>query len=92
MRFIRRYVEVLREEYRNNFADADDEFLQTSELFDEKHIVKEVAAFTLASHFFWSLWAIVNAQVSKIPFGYWVYLHWIRIVIYVKITTPSITL
>lgn len=72
LRYIRRYVTVLREEYRMNFADADDNFLQTNPLFDEDHIVKEVEAFTLASHFFWSLWAIVNAQVSRIPFGYWV--------------------
>jgi hypothetical protein len=28
--------------------------------------------FILASHFFWGLWAVVNASVSTIPFGYWV--------------------
>ncbi|ODN04629.1 Choline/ethanolamine kinase [Orchesella cincta] len=71
--FIRRYIAVLREEYKVNFADVDDEFLRTSTLFDEEHIIKEAEAFALASHFFWSLWAIVNAQVSKIPFGYWEY-------------------
>lgn len=32
----------------------------------------EVEAFTLASHLFWSLWAVVNAAKSQIPFGYWV--------------------
>lgn len=32
----------------------------------------EVESFSLASHMFWSLWAIVNAAKSQIPFGYWV--------------------
>lgn len=35
-------------------------------------VLKEVKVFTLASHFFWGLWSIVNAISSKIPFGYWV--------------------
>ena len=72
MLFIRTYVETLRREYQMNFSETDEDFLRTSPLFNEEHIIKEVEAFTLASHFFWSLWGIVNAQVSKIPFGYWV--------------------
>jgi len=73
LHFIRTYVETLRREYQMNFTEEDEDFLRTSPLFNEEHIVKEVQAFTLASHFFWSLWAVVNAQVSKIPFGYWEY-------------------
>jgi choline/ethanolamine kinase len=65
-------VDVLRKEYELNFPEMDQDFFHNSPLFNEEHIVKEVEAFTLASHFFWSLWSIVNAQVSKIPFGYWV--------------------
>ncbi|KAJ8928930.1 hypothetical protein NQ314_018438 [Rhamnusium bicolor] len=36
-----------------------------------KKVLREVEVFTLASHFFWSLWGVVNAGTSKIPFGYW---------------------
>lgn len=32
---------------------------------------REVQCFTLASHLFWSLWAIVNVY-QEIEFGYWV--------------------
>lgn len=32
----------------------------------------EVRIFSLASHLFWSLWSVVNAKLSQIPFGYWV--------------------
>ncbi|XP_018330011.1 choline/ethanolamine kinase isoform X2 [Agrilus planipennis] len=37
-----------------------------------KKVLKEVEVFTLASHFFWSLWGIVNTD-SQITFGYWDY-------------------
>lgn len=33
-------------------------------------IIKEVTIFTLISHAFWVLWALVQAQVSDIPFDY----------------------
>lgn len=33
---------------------------------------REVQCFTLASHLFWSLWAIVNVY-QEIEFGYWEY-------------------
>ncbi|KAF2881439.1 hypothetical protein ILUMI_24725 [Ignelater luminosus] len=36
-------------------------------------VLEEVEVFTLASHFFWALWAIVNTKTSQIPFGYWEY-------------------
>jgi len=55
-----------------NSPDYDEFSMKNSTLFDEEHIVKEVEGFRLASHFFWSLWSLVNAQASKIPFGYWV--------------------
>lgn len=37
-----------------------------------KNIIREVDAFTMASHFFWAIWALINAETSQIPFGYWV--------------------
>ncbi|XP_047005149.1 choline/ethanolamine kinase isoform X1 [Schistocerca americana] len=40
---------------------------------EETVLLKEVQAFTLASHLFWGLWAVVNAKLSQIPFGYWEY-------------------
>lgn len=33
---------------------------------------REVKCFTMASHLFWSLWAIVNVY-QEIEFGYWEY-------------------
>lgn len=39
---------------------------------NEARLLREAECFMLASHFFWSLWAVVNAPVSSIPFGYWV--------------------
>lgn len=38
-----------------------------------KTLLREVEVFSLASHFFWGLWSIINAVSSKIPFGYWEY-------------------
>ena len=49
------------------------EYLGTSDASLEieiDQIIKEVAIFTLISHAFWILWALVQAQVSDIPFDY----------------------
>jgi hypothetical protein len=35
-------------------------------------LLKELQAFTLASHFFWGLWSVCSASISTIPFDYWV--------------------
>lgn len=49
------------------------EYLQVSDIQSiPDDIVAEVRAFSLASHFFWGLWACANAPLSQIPFGYWV--------------------
>ncbi|OQR72293.1 choline/ethanolamine kinase-like [Tropilaelaps mercedesae] len=37
------------------------------------HLLQEAETFTMASHIFWSLWAINSAHSSKIEFGYWEY-------------------
>ncbi|XP_023029482.1 choline/ethanolamine kinase isoform X2 [Leptinotarsa decemlineata] len=38
-----------------------------------KKVLREVEVFSLASHFFWAIWAFINAETSNIPFGYWEY-------------------
>lgn len=38
----------------------------------EVTLLREADCYVLASHFFWGLWAVVNATTSSIPFGYWV--------------------
>lgn len=58
--FIRNYLQTYRKTVQNYDADEVD-------------LLKEVQAFTLASHLFWGLWSTVNAKLSQIPFGYWDY-------------------
>jgi choline/ethanolamine kinase len=43
---------------------------QLSQEQEEEALLEEVQAFTLASHFFWGLWSLVNSRISQIPFGY----------------------
>ncbi|CAH1107912.1 unnamed protein product [Psylliodes chrysocephalus] len=38
-----------------------------------KKVLREVEVFTMASHLFWGVWALINAETSSIPFGYWEY-------------------
>jgi hypothetical protein len=46
---------------------------------NELRLLREAECYMLASHFFWGLWAVVNAPVSSIPFGYWVILlSWLQ--------------
>ncbi|KAL1140640.1 hypothetical protein AAG570_000570 [Ranatra chinensis] len=40
------------------------------EVNNPEYVVNEIENFTLASHFFWGIWSLVNAKVSQIPFGY----------------------
>lgn len=40
---------------------------------EEEALLREIEAFSLASHLFWGLWSAVNAKLSQIPFGYWEY-------------------
>ena len=35
-------------------------------------ILEEVKHFTLATHFLWFIWGLLNGKSSKITFGYWV--------------------
>ncbi|XP_075905315.1 choline/ethanolamine kinase isoform X1 [Nelusetta ayraudi] len=36
----------------------------------EEELILEANRFALASHFFWGLWSIIQAKISKIEFGY----------------------
>ncbi|KAM7023142.1 choline/ethanolamine kinase isoform 2-T2 [Passerculus sandwichensis] len=36
----------------------------------EEEMLREIERFTLASHFFWGLWSVVQAKISTIHFGY----------------------
>ncbi|NWS01559.1 CHKA kinase, partial [Motacilla alba] len=36
----------------------------------EEEMLREIERFTLASHFFWGLWSVVQAKISTIRFGY----------------------
>ncbi|XP_059480635.1 choline/ethanolamine kinase [Neocloeon triangulifer] len=59
--FARKYLEALPE---SEGSCTDEEVEQ---------LLTEARIFTLASHFFWALWSVVNGAVSTIPFDYWVY-------------------
>ncbi|XP_034443668.1 choline kinase alpha isoform X1 [Hippoglossus hippoglossus] len=60
----------------NYLRESDGSFEQLSE--DEQTKLKEemyveVNRFSLASHFFWGLWSIIQARLSTIKFGYMEY-------------------
>lgn len=55
-----------------NFIRAYLRTLSKEGSLEEERIMMEIKIFSLASHLFWSLWSIVNAKLSQIPFGYWV--------------------
>ncbi|CAD5116550.1 unnamed protein product [Dimorphilus gyrociliatus] len=54
--------------FRHYLAEMEDENINFDRELD--NLYKEVAAFTLASHFFWGLWSIVQAHVATINFSY----------------------
>lgn len=59
--------------YLKNFDSTCKETEIPIEVNNEDHLLEEVLIFTLASHFLWTLWGMVNAQNSQIQFGYWEY-------------------
>ncbi|XP_052758111.1 choline/ethanolamine kinase isoform X2 [Galleria mellonella] len=64
--FIKEYLK----HYQSNLSDAKD---TTPSIDDVNQLLSEVDALALATHLFWSLWSMVNASKSNIPFGYWEY-------------------
>ncbi|CAH2988241.1 unnamed protein product [Chilo suppressalis] len=65
--------EIFIKEYLKHYhANVSEEKYYCS-IDEVNHLLGEVDAFALASHLFWSLWSVVNASKSQIPFGYWEY-------------------
>ncbi|XP_037070096.1 choline/ethanolamine kinase-like isoform X2 [Pollicipes pollicipes] len=69
LRYIRAYLRT-RDAAPENDTDSSS---ASPGPHEEEQMLEEVRVFTLASHLFWTLWSIVNAPVSTIPFGYWEY-------------------
>ncbi|XP_065341462.1 choline/ethanolamine kinase-like isoform X2 [Cloeon dipterum] len=67
LNFVRAYLATLHAESSTCRTAPSDLSVRANE---EQAVLKEVHAFTLASHFFWGLWSLVNSKVSQIPFGY----------------------
>lgn len=45
---------------------------KTASIDEKKQLLEEISLFTIASHLFWGIWAIVNSN-QDIEFGYWEY-------------------
>ncbi|EEB16472.1 choline/ethanolamine kinase, putative [Pediculus humanus corporis] len=60
-KFVRRYLSKL------NKSDGD---VSDEEVDD---VLKEIRAYTLASHMYWGIWSVVNSVTALIDFDYWSY-------------------
>ncbi|XP_058500616.1 choline kinase alpha isoform X6 [Solea solea] len=58
------------EHYLREFDGDFDELSEEEQTKLKQEMYLEVNRFSLASHFFWGLWSIVQAQLSTIQFGY----------------------
>jgi hypothetical protein len=70
MVYTSKYLSVVTFNHQEYFMECYREALQSQEEMDK--LLKELRAFTLASHFFWGLWSVCSASISTIPFDYWV--------------------
>lgn len=61
IRWLRNYLE-----YSNSFSESTTEIQEK----DVEHLYEWVQKFTLASHFFWGVWALVQARYSTISFDF----------------------
>lgn len=62
----------LQELFAKTYLEAQSECGEPPTKEDVDQLLREARMFTLASHFFWALWSVVNGAVSTIPFDYWV--------------------
>ncbi|XP_067000820.2 choline/ethanolamine kinase [Anabrus simplex] len=69
-RFIISYLQTIKGESLDQESNDSTSSPTRKEI---EQLFKEIKAFTLASHFFWGLWSVVNTTVSKITFDYWGY-------------------
>ncbi|CAH0601976.1 unnamed protein product [Chrysodeixis includens] len=66
--------EIFIKQYLKHYTpNSQDDKKTDASLDDVNKLLDEVEAFACASHLFWTLWSIVNASKSQIPFGYWEY-------------------
>ncbi|XP_041971175.1 choline/ethanolamine kinase isoform X2 [Aricia agestis] len=67
--------EIFIKEYLKHYHAnlSEDKEVQEPDIDEVNKLLTEVEAFALASHLLWTLWSVVNASKSKIPFGYWEY-------------------
>lgn len=57
--FVRRYLSSL-----NKTENVTEEEVDA--------VIKEIRAYTLASHMFWGIWSVFNSVMTTIEFDYWV--------------------
>ncbi|XP_037110437.1 choline kinase alpha isoform X2 [Syngnathus acus] len=58
------------ENYLRAFDQGFDNLSQEDQMKMKEDVYMEVNRFSLASHFFWGLWSIIQARLSTIKFGY----------------------
>lgn len=61
-----------RRYFIREYLNAIDDSRKKPDRDNENHILVEADYFLLATHFFWTLWAINMTTTSEIIFGYWV--------------------
>lgn len=61
-----------RRYFIREYLNAIDDSRKKADRDTENHILAEAEHFVLASHFFWTLWAVNMTMTSEIIFGYWV--------------------
>ncbi|KAB5574737.1 hypothetical protein PHYPO_G00212480 [Pangasianodon hypophthalmus] len=54
--------------FRNYLSENEDSVREDQAEMEQ--MITEANRFALASHFFWGLWSIIQARISKIEFGY----------------------
>ncbi|KAG0292317.1 Ethanolamine kinase 1 [Dissophora globulifera] len=77
-KWLRSYLEEFaRASSDNNASSSDRNSTNSAEIVvkdeDVEQIYREVNKFALASHFYWGVWALVQAQLSDIDFDYMPY-------------------
>lgn len=67
--------EIFIKEYLKHYNCnvSDEKTLLAPSIDDVNQLLNEVEAFAMVCHLLWTLWSIVNASKSQIPFGYWEY-------------------
>ncbi|VVC99905.1 unnamed protein product [Leptidea sinapis] len=64
--------EIFLKEYVKHFSGGA-EGPRDAGIDEVNHLLMEVETFALPVNMFWTLWSVVNASKSQIPFGYWEY-------------------